>query len=197
MQHRTKSMGRLSGIQAPVTMPNMISPMMIGAKFYITAGLLLIMMAGLGVLAINWLSRSVDAIVTDPFPGIQQISRADALVFQFRGDTWKHIASADLSAKLAIEASQNETKLTIARALKEYEKTISTPRDRDLYPAMKPLCERYVGLVESEVLPLSREGKSVEAQRKYLQDSDPTHAALKFAVFASVEYSHTNGKQTR
>jgi len=162
-----------------------------------TAGFLLTLMAGLGVgslLSINSLSRSVNTIVTDPLPGVAGISRVESLIFQLRGDTWKHIAFTDPTTKLAVEASQNKIKPTIDSILLDYEKTISTPRDRALYIKIKPLYDRYVQLIESDVLPLSREGKSAEACLKYLQEVDPVHAELKTAVRELVEYNRSNGE---
>ncbi|MBV9266829.1 MAG: MCP four helix bundle domain-containing protein [Acidobacteriaceae bacterium] len=175
----------------------MKSQITIGTKFAMTAGFLLVLMIALGIgalFAINSLTRSVNKIVTDPLPGIQRASKVDSLVFQFRGDTWKHIASSDLAAKLAVEANQRKIKPSIEQNLREYESSIATAEDRELYERIRPLYQRYVQAIETEVLPLSREGKSAEARTKYLKLADPIHGALKTAILDLVNYNRNTGE---
>jgi methyl-accepting chemotaxis protein/methyl-accepting chemotaxis protein-1 (serine sensor receptor) len=60
---------------------------------------------------------------------------------------------------------------------------------------VRPLYERYVQLVESAVLPLSRDGKPAEARAAYLQQADPVHAELKDVLRALVELNRQNGEK--
>jgi len=60
------------------------------------------LMAILGTVSLvylNDLSKAANTIVTDPLPGVYRASQIDGLVFQFRGDTWKHIAFSDAAGK--------------------------------------------------------------------------------------------------
>lgn len=174
----------------------MKSQMTIGKKFSMTAGLLLALMLALGIgalISINSLNRSVSTIVTDPLPGVYRVSRVDSLIFQLRGDVWKHIATSDSSQKTAIEANIRKIGEDVEKDLQDYEKTITTPEDRALFARLEPLFQRYLQTVENDVLPLSHAGKLAEAQAKYLETADPIHSELKPAVTALVELNRKNG----
>ena len=147
------------------------------------------------VIFLNVSSRSLSSIVTGPLPAIYSASQLDSLVFQFRGDTWKHIAFPDGQGKSAIENNQQKVKALIEEHLARYEKTIATPEDRALFEPVRPLCERYVSAIESAILPLSRAGKSDEARAAYLAQADPIHGELKVALRKLVEGSQRNGGQ--
>jgi methyl-accepting chemotaxis protein/methyl-accepting chemotaxis protein-1 (serine sensor receptor) len=175
----------------------MKSRMTIGVKFTLAAALLLVLMIVLGVgslISIASLGKSVDAIVTDPLPGVYLMSQVDSLIFQFRGDTWKHIACADSDRKQAAEWNQQQVKARIEENLREYAKTSATAEDQALLAEIQPLFQRYVNAVDGEVLPLSRDGKSVEAAAKYLEVADPVHQSLKKAVLALVDLNRRNGE---
>jgi methyl-accepting chemotaxis protein len=174
----------------------MKSQITIGKKFSLTAGLLLVLMVALGtgaLISINSLRQSLDTIMTDPLPGVYRISRVDSLIFQLRGDTWKHIAIADSNSQAAIEANIRKTGETVEADLQDYEKTIVTEEDRALYARIEPLFQRYLQVLENEVLPLSRAGKSAEAEAKYMQAADPLHGELKPSVTALVNLNRRNG----
>jgi len=175
----------------------MNSRMTIGTRFTLTAGLLLIFLALLGagsLVAIGSLSKSVDTIVTDPLPGVYHISQVDDLIFQFRGDTWKHIACNDPELRDKAERNQQRIKSEIENHLREYAIRSVSPEDKELLARIRPLYERYVQLIESEILPLSRDGKSAEATAKYLQLADPVHAELKKATAALVDLNRKDGE---
>ena len=50
-----------------------------------------------------------------------------------------------------------------------------------------------MGIIESAVLPLSRDGKSAEAQAAYLRQADPIHAEWKDVLRRMVELKRQNG----
>jgi methyl-accepting chemotaxis protein len=172
--------------------------MTIGKRFALNGAFLMVLMGVLGVVclvSIGGLSRSVDLIVTDPLPGVYRASQVDSLLFQFRGDTWKHIAMAGTGEKGAIERNQQQVKQKIEEHLQNYERTIVAAEDRALYERVAPLCRRYMQAIESAVLPLSRDGKGAEALAAYMQQADPIHADLKQAVRELVELNQRNGDQ--
>src|SRR5262249_16673766 len=110
-----------------------MSQMTIGKRFVLTAALLLTLTTVLGVgafISISSLTKAVDTIVSDPLPGVYRISQVDALIFQYRGDTWKHIASSKANDKQAIENNQKTVKAKVEQFLKDYESTITTAEDR-------------------------------------------------------------------
>jgi methyl-accepting chemotaxis protein len=157
-----------------------------------------VLMGVLGVVSlvsIGGLSKTVDVIVTDPLPGVYRASQLDSLVFQFRGDTWKHMLFADAGEKSSIERNQQQVKQKIDEHLQNYERTIATPEDRALYEKVAPLCRRYTQAVENAVLPLSREGKTDEARAVYMKQADPIHAELKQALGDLVALNQRTGEE--
>ena len=135
-----------------------------------------------GPISIGGLSKSADVIVTDALPGVYRASQLDALMLQFRGDTWKHMSFADAAEKSGVEQSQQQARQKIEEHLRNYERTVVTPENRALYDRAALLCRRYLQVVESAVLPLSRAGKTDEARAAYMQQADPIHGQLKQAL---------------
>ncbi len=171
--------------------------MTIGKRFILTGSLPLALMAVLGIaslVSINMLSKAVDGLANDPLPGTYRATQVDGLVFQFRGDTWKHIAMADTERRKAIESNQQTLKDKIEDSLRVYEKTITSADERVLFEKVRSLYEQYVGAIEGSVLPLSREGKAAPAVAAYLQHADPVHAELKNALRALVDLKRQRGE---
>ena len=170
--------------------------MTIGKKFALNGAFLMVLMGVLGIvslLAIGGLTKSVNVIVTDPLPGVYRASQLDSLVYQFRGDTWKHLLMTGAVEKSAVENNQRSVKQKIDQLLLEYERTVVSAEDRALFEGMVPLCRRYTEVVDSKVLPLSRDGKTEEARASYLQDADPVHQQLKKALADLVQLNQRNG----
>jgi methyl-accepting chemotaxis protein len=176
----------------------MKTQMTIGKKFALNGAFLMVLMGVLGVVSlvsISGLSKTVDVIVTDPLPGVYRASQIDALLCEFRGDTWKHMVVTDAGERSSIERNQQQVKQKIDEHLQNYERTVATGEGRALYERVAPLCRRYMEAVESAVLPLSREGKAAEALAAYMQQADPIHAELKQAVRELVALNQRNGEQ--
>ncbi|HLY19240.1 MAG TPA: methyl-accepting chemotaxis protein [Bryobacteraceae bacterium] len=172
--------------------------MTIGKRFWLSGSLLLVLMTGLGAVSlvcINKLSRSIDGLVTDPLPGVYLAAQIDTFVFQFRGDTWKHITFTDAAGKQAVERNQQAIKAKMEDHFRNYEKTITSTGERALFEKARPLCERYVGVIETEVLPLSRAGKSAEARAAYLGHADPVHADVKIVLRGLVDLKQQRGER--
>src|SRR5580698_3024197 len=103
--------------------------MTITKRFILTSAVplaLLAILGGVSLMNLSQLTGSLDAIVTGPLPGVLDASQIDGLVFQFRGDTWKHIAFTEDAGKAAIEKNQQDLKKKITDHFVGYEKTIST-----------------------------------------------------------------------
>jgi methyl-accepting chemotaxis protein/methyl-accepting chemotaxis protein-1 (serine sensor receptor) len=164
--------------------------MTIGQRFVLSGSLPMALMALLGAVtlySLAVLTHSLETIVIDPLPGIYHASQLDSLVFQFRGDTWKHIAFADPEGQAKIEKNQELLKKRIDGHLREYQKTIATPQERVLFERARPLYEDYVRIIESAVLPLSRKGRTAQARDEYLRRADPVHAELKKVLLGLVD----------
>ncbi|HUA20483.1 MAG TPA: methyl-accepting chemotaxis protein [Bryobacteraceae bacterium] len=175
----------------------MKSQMTIGKRFVLTAGLLLALATVLGVgafLSIRSLSRSVDTIVNDPLPGVYRISRVDSLIWQYRGDAWKYMGTSRADVKRDADNNRPKIKAQIDQFLKDYETTIATDEDRALFAKVRPLYQRYTELVEQQVLPLIRSGRSQQAEARYIQEAQPVQQELAQALAAEVDLNRKNSE---
>ncbi|MEI9977172.1 MAG: methyl-accepting chemotaxis protein [Ignavibacteriota bacterium] len=173
-------------------------PMTIGNKFALNGAFLMLLMVALGVVSlvsISRLSKSVDAIVTEPLPGVYRASQLDSLFFEYRGDTWKHIVVTSAGDKSAIENNQHRIKQKIDEQMQSYERTAVTAADRALYERVSQLCRRYTDVVQTSVLPLSRDSKVEEARTAYMQQADPIQSQLKEALGELVDLNKSLGEQ--
>lgn len=170
--------------------------MTIGKRMFLAGLVPLALMAVLGVvalLALSTLTKTMTGIISGPLPGVLRAAEIDSLVFQFRGDTWKHISNASPEAKSKVEANQQKVKQRVEEDLREFEKTVVTAEDRAAFLKVDPIYQRYVQLIEGVVLPLSRDGKQAEAVAAYVKEVDPVHAELKAALRTLITKSQTNG----
>src|SRR4051812_847844 len=103
--------------------------MTIGKKFALMAGILLALITlqgGLSLSLIHNLSMSIDQVVTDPLPGVYNISQVKIGLQTMRGNAWKHLANTDAAQKAKAERENVEVISSIQKNLAEYEKTITS-----------------------------------------------------------------------
>lgn len=175
----------------------MTTQMTVGKKFALTSALLLMLtavLAGVSIYSLASINASMTTIAADALPGITYISEADSLVMEYRGNAWKHIASTDPKDMEKLESAQAVLKEKLQHSLREYEKAITQPQDRELFSKVPPAFERFEQGWKS-VLPISRAGKTQEAYEKYSAEVNPLFLAYKEASRASVEWNQRYGAQ--
>ena len=171
--------------------------MTIGRRFAITAATLLSLMIVLGIFSLartSSIANLVHTVVTDPLPGIYEVSRVEIALQQIRGNVWKHMASVDANQKAGAERDIQDLKLSIDQTLADYEKTISTAQDRDAYEKVPGAIRAYIQAVQNDVLPLSRDQKVDLAREKYLSEAERLHHAALAAVSDLVDMNRRNGE---
>jgi methyl-accepting chemotaxis protein/methyl-accepting chemotaxis protein-1 (serine sensor receptor) len=174
----------------------MKSTMTIGKKFTLTAGILLMALAIVGGVSIYNLAsenQTTQVIVTDPMPGMATIAGARAAVLQIRGDVWRHIASSDASTKAKLDREIEDEAGKVNADLQAYEKTITTPEDRDLYNKVKDAWQRYA-VAYAPALEMSRSGKSAEAEAQQTQVA-PAFVTVRDALAAHFDYNKKRGEE--
>ena len=171
--------------------------MTIGKRFVVTAAAILLLMTIQGLFSLSLISsiaKTVNTVVTDPLPGVYEVSKVEIDLQQMRGDIWKHISLSDAGRKAAAEQDIQDLKQSIDQTLAEYEKTVATPEDREAYERVAPAVTRYLQAAQNDVLPLSRDQKSAEARDKYMAECDPLHHAALAAVSSLVDLNRRNGE---
>ena len=171
--------------------------MTIGQKLAFTSGALvagMVLMGSISIYSLAALNRTTQLIITDPLPGMATMAAARSAIMTARGDVWRHIANTDATIKAECQRSFEESKLQAAKALQDYEPTISTAEDRALFDKLKPAVQRYLDLMPG-VLALSSAGKSDEAAKKYGADGVTLFKTVKDLLQAEIDLNRTNGEK--
>lgn len=158
----------------------------------VTAAFLLL--GGLASYSLTILNRKTQAIITDPLPGMAAISKAEAAFLEIRGSAWRHIASPDSGVKAAMDHSIDGLKVEFADALRAYEPTISSQKDREIFEKIVPAWQRYSRALDG-VLTVSRNGDNAQAEQKYVQEADGQMHVLRDAFKALADLNRRTGEQ--
>ena len=170
--------------------------MTIGRKFTLTAAILLALISiqgGIALYLTHSLAKSVDQVLTDPLPGVYSASQIQIALQTLRGNAWKHMANSDQAMKSKIERDSQDAKAAIDKALHEYEKTVDTAEDRELFSKIQSQISQYTQVLDNDIYPASRDAKAGEAIAKYLSIADPVHKAALATIGSLVDMNRKMG----
>ena len=163
----------------------------VGKKLGFTSAAALLLtgiLAGVAITSLHQVGAQVKTLTGDTLPGVMYMGSVQSDVAELRGNFWKHIATNNKQTMAEIERSIEGVKTRLIEHLGVYEKAITQDEDRATFAKLKPLYENYLAGWE-KVKPLSRAGKTDEAQALYMKEADPAHKALAAAVQASVDWN--------
>lgn len=169
----------------------------IGTRIAAGFGAVILVVACLGVYAyskLRSLEQSANNITQDCLPGIglsgqiqaAQLRNYTYLLEHLRADTRERIAVVDQ------ELAANRAGLT--KMLEDYEKTITTPRDRQLHEAVKAARTAYAVHFD-QFLTYSREMRKQDAAAMFPTKIRPGYEGFLAAVEALAAYNRTNGEE--
>ncbi|MBY0504892.1 MAG: MCP four helix bundle domain-containing protein [Bryobacteraceae bacterium] len=169
--------------------------MTIGKKM----GWLAASLCGLLVLAsgaMQWAFFSVEmklkVLGNEAIPGLQQISMVATHIYLFRGDVWKHIATADPGKLQSIERDLAEQRQAVDAALRTYEKSVTQEADRKNLRRFRTDLEHYLS-VWPEIAALSRQRQKDEAKATYWAKADPAFRNVKQTLANLRRWNEDNG----
>ncbi len=148
----------------------------IGKKLGIGFGLVLTLMAALGVFSLLQLSkmqRAASDLGTNWLPSVQNISAVRLDAASIRRSELNHILSTD---QTDAEASISAALAKMDEDEKKYEPEISSNEERALYQGFRTKWDNYLA-VQKRVLVLSRQNKDAEAGRIALTEGLPAFQA--------------------
>ena len=114
--------------------------MTIGKKISWSCAGLVALSLVLGIFSLWSIARinnHLESIVTDSLPGVYQIGKLEGLAKDFRGHVLMHVASTDQGQKAGYESALADLERKIRQNLQDYEKTITTSEDRELFRLRK------------------------------------------------------------
>jgi methyl-accepting chemotaxis protein len=121
--------------------------MTIGRKISLLCALLVGFTIALGSLALMSMGRMETAgrsISTDALPGIYFIDRVESTAKEVRGAMLMHMASSDRALMAQFDSSIEQDGQKLKQLLKEYEKTIDTAADTQLFARIAPAFDRFL-----------------------------------------------------
>ncbi|MEO7959250.1 MAG: methyl-accepting chemotaxis protein [Fibrobacteria bacterium] len=166
-------------------------------KLYLGFAAVLLVACALGIYAQSQLAKIgvLEKLITsDCLPGVYEIQEIKSMMIKNQANTLKHILATTQAEKESFDKKILETKGAIDEHMEKYEKTISRAKDRELFEAIKPARQRYVGTFKNVIIPLSRAMKNAEAVEAEKTQLQPALAALMEAVEAAVEYNKVSGE---
>ena len=174
-------------------MKNWKMGMRMGAGF---GGVLLVAL-GLGGFAYNRSAAVKDsalAITADSMPGMYLVGQLENNVHRIMALLLQHLISNDKSEMARFEAAIQEITSKNTNLLNEYEKTINTEKDRELFTAMNTLRTAYRTTL-AEILRLNDGGKNKEAVDLVNTKLNPLYNSYVQATDAQVEYNKVTADQ--
>ena len=175
----------------------MKSQMTVGRKISLVCALLVVLTLATGGVAMVSMGRMESAsqfIIGDALPGVYLIGRAESLAKDLRGSMLTHVASdkQDEMAQMESVIAQNQAKLM--EVLKEYEKTITRARDRELFSKIQPALDRFLAAWDKPRV-LSRAAKSQEALALFRSETLGAFAELQKAVDDEIDFNKTSADE--
>ena len=167
--------------------------MTVGKKIWLVSILVLMLAAitgAVGLVQVAAINSSLQLVVTDPLPGVYLISQLEIEVEQMRGDIFNFMSFPQRRDQMGKEI--DELKATFQSRLAEYEKTITTARDRELFSRIPPAFTQYTA-VWDRIKPLSLNNQTKEALGVYDSEGIPARKALEKALADEVELNRSQG----
>ena len=175
----------------------MKSQMTIGKKIASVCALLLafsIALGGVALVSMGRMQTELEAITGDALPGVYAIGRAESVAKDIRGAMLTHIGLDDQEQMAQLEGTIGQKQQEFRAVLKDYEKTITRARDRELFSKLAPALDRFLEAWEKP-RSLSRASKTQEAMRVFRSETLGVFAELQRAVDDEVEFNKSSGDE--
>jgi hypothetical protein len=122
----------------------------------------------------------IGKLATDSLPGTYRIGRLSGIAKDIRGGIRGHITSGKQADKLKADADLTELAQTLRKEIEEYEKSISSTQDRELFATVAGKFDALLRTAEG-IRPLSMAGKTDDALRKFRAETMPAYQQVQKA----------------
>ena len=172
-------------------------PLSIRAKLITAFAVLLLLMAGLGAMALERVStlRETSAEIAENWlPGVRWVSLMRSVAGDHRIGLLRHILNSDDGTMTAIEREMEERVKRLGEIRRLYEPLVSSAEERQTYERFTAAWEEYLREVRP-VLELSRKNEFERARDLQLARATPVYNQMQQAIQRLVEISMQGGQQ--
>jgi methyl-accepting chemotaxis protein len=170
----------------------MFKNLKLGTKLYLGFAAVLAITAAVGIFAysrIGSIDRIAKIIVAENLTGMYMMGEVNAQTRRTLQLAAIHVLEDDAKGKQEQETKLSETRGAIEKQLSEYEPTITRADDRALFNAITAARGPFMDLLNGQLLPLSRAGKTAEAKQLLTGALQTAYLKYRDAVIAEVEFN--------
>jgi methyl-accepting chemotaxis protein len=139
--------------------------------------------------------RNALAITGDSLPGVTTMGQVAAALKEGKALLLEHVLSSDKAQMAELESKIAENGAKVDAALKQYEKSITVQRDRELYSAIGQSLAEMRRVRSEAVIPPSRAAKQDEAMAAFYSKFVPASDAVINAAEAEFDYNAKSGEE--
>ena len=169
--------------------------MTIGRKVLLSSSLLVAFTAVTGSIALVGMGSTgtvIQSIVTDALPGVYQIGRVESAARDMQFLMLMHVASGKPDELAQLESQILSGQESFRSVLRDYEKTITRARDRELYEKIGPAFDGWLRSWD-KAKALSKDGKPQEALAAFRIEAAAAFRDLCRALADETEFNRTSG----
>jgi methyl-accepting chemotaxis protein len=134
----------------------------------------------------------IGKLATDSLPGACSIGRLSGIAKDIRGGIRGHITSPKQADKLKADADLAALRQTLRKEIKEYNKSISSTRDAELFASVSAKFDALLSTAEG-IRPLSMAGKTDDALQRFRSDTMPAYQRLQKAIEEVYAFKQRDG----
>jgi len=167
--------------------------MTVGRKIWLVSILVLLLAAitgAVGLVQVAEINSRLQLVVTDPLPGVYLMSQLQIQLEQMRGDIFNFMSFPQRRDQMNKEIDELKAKFESNAA--DYEKTMTSAKDRELFSRIRPAFGQYMA-VWDRIKPLSLNNQTKDALGVYDADGIPAPKALEKALADEVELNRSQG----
>jgi methyl-accepting chemotaxis protein len=165
------------------------SNLKIARKLTVTFGLVMVMMAGLGVFAIAQFSKLYEptkAITSDSLPSIEFLGEISTSAGGLRRAEFGYLLATSPDLKQTYLKTGQTRDKALDDTLAKYEKTVTSDQERRLFKDIQTNLQEY-RTKRNQAIELSNAGKAAEAARVAFMEGKPFFDALTLAISEDIK----------
>ena len=169
--------------------------MSIGNKIFIAYGasvLLTVLVSALSINRSGVLNESTRLLAARSLPGIDAAGRLAGIAKDLRGGIRGHITAAHADGKAKAEKDLTVIERACETELRNYEKTISGSRERELF-AQVPAALKTLAQTAVPIFPLSRNGQEQKAMDLFQAQTMPAYVQAQKVIEGLAQFKQHDG----